>query len=802
MFKNDLIVAVRALLRQKGSTFINVAGLAIGTCCFLLIALLVSDEFSYDRFHKHADRIYRLTLDARIGDKEFLTARSSAGLARTLIAQVPGVESAGKFRVVGDHAVRYGDRTFNEYRLYLCDSTLFDVFSFSVVEGDPKSFLKLPGTVVISETAARKYFRDAPALGKTLIMDGTTPLMVCGVVKDYPRHSHWRFDFLVANIGYKVPGENDWISNNWYTYVRLKEGASARQVEETLQGIVSVQIRPYVQETLGRDWKTLEDNGMHYRYTLQPLKDIHLYSHLDEEVEPTGNITVVWMFIAIGILILLIACVNFINLSTARSARRAKEVGVRKVLGSQRRQLLQLFMTEAVLVTVASVALGVVLVELLLPSFNAFIGKDLLTEPLSIPAVGGGLIALTIVVSLLAGSYPAFVLSSFRPAAVLKGTLRTGMHSGKFRMVLVVGQFAVSIVMMIGTMVVYRQLEYVNALDLGFNKEQMFVVDNTWLLGPRAKSFREVILSRPSVTAAAFTQNLPGYDIGSAVYRAEGSDQSRFTMMRQLFADYEFLETIGVKLREGRYLSRSFATDAEAVLINEAAVKLLGYEHPVDRRVIGFFGGKERILQIVGVTEDFHYETLHQPILPTIILVARGNPTRLVIRIQGNIPEAVNDIEHQWTAVSGGQPFTGYFLDKQLESYYRRDKAVGTLFGILASLGFFVSSLGLLGLAMFATEQRRKELGIRKVFGASVVSLTSLLSKEFVLLVLIANVIAWPAAYIAMQRWLESFAYRISLDVWMFFIAGVVALVVAEVAVGYHTLKAATENPVDCLRYE
>ncbi len=403
-----------------------------------------------------------------------------------------------------------------------------------------------------------------------------------------------------------------------------------------LQGIVTERVRPVIQQNLGGDWSAMEARGMYYRYRFQPLEDIHLHSHLDEEVEPTGSITVVWMFIAIGALILLIACINFINLSTARSARRAKEVGVRKVLGSQRTQLIQLFMTEAVLVTAAAMVVSVALVEVILPTFNAYIGKELSTGGLGIPAAAGGLGMLTILVSLFAGSYPAFVLSSFQPATVLKGKVRSGMHSGKLRRALVVGQFAISIMMMVGTIVVYRQLQYVNAQDLGFTKERMYVVDNTWLLGPRAMSFRERMLAKPAVAGAAFTQNLPGYDIGSGAYRAEGNDRSSLMMIRQLFADFEYLQVIGVKLKEGRYLSRLFTSDSsDAVLINEAAARLLGYDHPVGRKVIGYFANRERPLQIVGVTEDFHYEPLHQPILPTII------------RSPGDIP-------HGWSCNSRG----------------------------------------------------------------------------------------------------------------------------------------------------
>jgi putative ABC transport system permease protein len=803
MIKNYLLIAVRHLLREKGYSFISIAGLAVGMACGLLICLYMLDEYSYDRFHANAGRIYRITLDARVKDKDFLTARSSGPLAKTLMSDIPGVEAAGRIREIGDHTLRLGERAFTEYQIYVADSTLFDIFSFSVVEGNQRSFLTQPYTVVLSDETARRYFGDTPALGRTIMMDGKTPFMVCGVVKAFPARSHWHFSFLISSGSRSFDDEDYWIGNSWYTYVLLKEGVSAADVEAAFAGPVSEHVRPLLKKIFAAEWSDMEAQGMYYRYRFQPLTDIHLYSRLDEELEPAGTIDTVSMFGMIGVFILVLACINFMNLSTARSARRAKEVGVRKVLGSRRAQLVQQFLSEAILLAFIGMLISIGVVELALPSFNSFVGKNLSLADPGFPLLLAGSVLMVLFVGLFAGSYPAFVLSSLRPAKVLKGDIRTGMRSGWLRTILVIAQFTISIGLIVGTLVVSRQLKFVQSWNLGFDKEHLLVVDNTWLFGNKSEAFRDRMLNTRGVTGGAFTQNLPGNDINSAVYRPEGGDRSNLMMFRQLWADADFLSFLGVKLKDGRHLSRDFMTDSvDAVVINESAARALGYEHPVGRRVIGFFGVEERALRIVGVTEDFHYEPLHTQILPMVVLVSRGHPTRIVLRVQGDIPAIIEDIRKQWVDISGGQPFTSFFLDSRLERYYRRDEAVGTLFGILATLGVFISSLGLLGLAMYATEQRTKEMGIRKVFGAGMFNLAGLLTKEFAKLIVIANLVAWPLAYYAMRRWLDGYAYRIDIGVEVFLIAGAVALCIALLTVGYHTIRAAIRNPIESLRYE
>lgn len=806
---NYVTLAVRNLLRQKIYTVINIAGLAIGMSCCLIILLIVGDEFSFDRFHKNADRLYRITLDAHVQDREFVTARSSGPVAAHLREKLPQVEAATHIRArggtpVSDCAVRYGEKAFNERLLFFSDSSFFKVFSCEVLEGEANTFLNRPNTIVITDAIARKYFGDEPALGKTLEVDGRSQFMISGVVKAFPQQSHWRFELLASLAGLTVQEEHNWLNNSWYTYALLKEGASHQQAEATFQPIVAANVQPAVEASFGGDWRQMQAMGMYYRYRFQPVTDIHLHSRLDEEVFPPGSAATVYALIMIAVFILLLACINFMNLSTARSTRRAKEVGVRKVLGSQMPQLVSLFVGEAVLLAALAMILSLGIMELTIPFVNDLISKTLSLKIFADPKTLIGLAGFTLVVGILAGSYPAFVLSSFQPATVLKGVLRSGMRGGRLRSALVVLQFAISIALMVGTIAVYRQLQFIRARNLGFDKEQMLVVDNTWLLGKgNAQSFKETLLNQTGVAAAAFTQNLPGNDIGSAAYWREGEDRANLIMLRQLWCDYDFLPFMGVRLQDGRFFSRDFSTDSSnAVIINDQAAKLLGYQEPVGRKLYGYFGDGERALDIIGVTEDVHYEPLHQPILPMVTLISRSAPTRIVLRVQGDVPAIIRNVEEQWRKFSGGQPFTSYFLDDRLERFYRADQALGKLFGIFAGVGIFISCLGLLGLITYATEQRTKEIGIRKVLGATTPGIMGLLSKEFVKLVVIANLIAWPVSYYFINGWLQDFAYRIDLGWSVFLLAGGLALLIALLTVSVQAVKAALANPVEALRYE
>ncbi len=804
MLKNYLKIALRNLLKQKGYSAINIAGLAIGMTCCLLILMFVWDELNYDRFHEKAERIYRLYLDARINDKDLMAATSCGPLAATLRQELPGIEAAARIRHVGNFTVRYDDKTFNEERFFFADSTLFEVFSFAMLEGEARAALTKPHTVVITDEMARKYFGEALPLGKSLLMDGREQYAVSGVVKKFPSSSHWQFDFLASMNSRNFGDDNVWISNNLYTYTVIKEGVSHEQAEATLKTITAKYVDPQLKQVLGASLSEMEASGLRYNYRFQPLTDIHLRSHLEDEVAPNGNVVYVYVFLMIAAFILLIACINFMNLSTARSARRAKEVGVRKVLGSRTAQLMQLFLGEATLLSALAMLIAVGAIEIVLPAFNNFTGKNLSLAgfgALLVPA----LILFTLFIGLLVGSYPAFVLSSFQPVKVLKGEWRSAMRSGRLRSVLVILQFTISIALIVGTIVVHKQLLYVQSKSLGFDKEQVLVLVNAWLLrGEQSHSFKNALLNTNGIVAASYANTIPGKDIGNSAFLPEGGDPSKPILLWHIWTDFEFIPTMKIGLKDGRNFSSEFRTDStHAVLINEPAAKLLGYQNPVGRKVMAFFGQKEtRPMEIIGLMNDFHFESLHQPIRPLILRVAQGGATYLLLRVQGNLPEIIRDIERQWASFTGGQPFVYFFLDDELQARYAAEQIVGKVFGTFSGLGIFIAALGLLGLATYATEQRTKEIGIRKVLGANVPSIVSLLSKEFVKLVVIANLVAWPVAYFAMRRWLENFAYRIELGFGTFFLAAALALLIALLTVSYNAIKAALSNPVDSLRYE
>jgi len=808
MLPNYFKTAVRNLLRQKTYTAINIAGLAIGMSAFLIILMLVHDELSYDRFHENTDRLYRITFDAQLPDRELRTARSSGPVAPTLRAELPEIEAATHFRSrngkpTGNVTVRYENTLFTESRVFFTDSSFFNVFSIDVLEGDPKTFLTQPNTVIITDDIARKYFGAKSALGKMLEIDGDPPYTVAGVVKGFPPQSHWQFDMLASIVGMDIPDKDNWINNTWYTYVLLKAGASPEHAESTFQTVVNRNIRPVVEQILGIDWREGEARGLHYRYRFQPITDVHLHSQLDEEILPGGNAVTVYSLILIAVFVLAIACINYMNLNTARSARRAKEVGVRKALGSDKSQLVILFIGEAVLLTAIAAVMSFGIIELLLPVINNLTLKSLSLSVFINPWAIAGLVIFTVSVGIFAGSYPAFILSAFQPVKVLKGELGSGMRNSRLRNFLVVTQFAVTIALIIGTMVVYNQLQFIRTSNLGFDQEQLLVVDNTWLLGRNSESFKETLLHQPGITGAAYIQILPGRDIDSGVYRREGDESSQLIRMRQLWSDYDFLPLMDIRLKEGRYFSSDYATDINnAVIINESAANILGYEQPIGRRLVGFFGNEQRTMSIVGITEDVHYEPLHEVIYPKVMMISRSTPMHMVVRIEGNINAIINTIETHWNEFSGGQPFSWFFLDDRLDQYYRTDRAFGKLIGIFTGIGIFISCIGLLGLSTYSTEQRTKEIGIRKVLGASVPGIVGLLSKEFLKLVVIANIIAWPVAYVAMNKWLEGFAYRIDPGIRFFVTAGIIAILIALISVSYQAINAALANPGKSLKYE
>ncbi len=799
MFQNYLKIALRNLLKHKTYSAINIFGLALGLACCMLIVLFVVDELRYDRFHANADRIYRVALNARINDKDLVSALSPAPMAQTLVTDFPEVESSTVVSHPGDFSVRRGETVFNEKRLFYADAGIFSVFTFPLIRGDTKTALSKPNSIILTEEMAAKYFGDADPMGQRLTLDGRDEYQITGVANNVPENSHLHFDFLASWVTLEDSRSDIWVGNDYYTYIKLREGFRADDLQVKFSAMVRKYAGPQFQAA-GISFDEFLSAGGRYGYFLQPLTKIHLYSDLEHEVEPTSSVTYIYVFSAIALFILLIACINFMNLATARSADRAREVGIRKVLGSHRSQLLRLFLSESMLISFLSMALALMLVEMLLPLFNDLSGKRLALHYFDNPFVISGSLFIAFLVGFLAGSYPAFFLSSFQPIVVLKGKLSAGARSSGLRSMLVVFQFGISICLMIATVVVYQQLNFVQNKKLGFNKEHVAVIHNLWQIGSQRSAFKQAILKNSGVVSAASSQSLPGEVTSNTVFNAAGTGNLEPSLLWMIRSDFDLVKTLGIELSYGRDFSADFSTDSSAVILNEAAVKLFGLQNPLGEKLVRY--GQTGEHEIIGVLKDFHFESLRQAIRPLVILI-EGPGNVLSVRIQPNrIRETMPELEKIWKDFALGQPFVYSFLDDDFDALYRAEQRVGKIVTVFSILAICIASLGLLGLAAFTAERRTKEIGIRQVLGASAAGIVTLLTKDFTRLILVANLIAWPAAYLAMNRWLQDFAYRINLSVWTFVLAGSFALLIALLTVSYQAIKAALANPVESLRYE
>ncbi len=804
MFANYFKIALRNLKKYKAYSIINVVGLAVGIACAVVITLYVNNELSYDQFNKNADQIYRVHLKGRINNNEINMALSPAPMGAVLTHDFPEVAAYTRIRNFGSPVLRYNNKAFSEERFYCVDSTFFNVFTVHFLEGNPSTALTKPDQVVITESMAKKYFGSGEAVGKILNADNGRDWIVTGVIKDFPEDSHFHFDFLGSLTTYKDGRSTYWLSNNYYTYLLLRRGTDPELFQKKLNEDIIKYIGPQIEKVTGVSLEQLKKKGVKYGFVVQPLTSIHLYSHLDYEIEPNGDAGSVYVFMVIAVFILLIACINFVNLSTARSEKRVKEVGIRKTLGSNKVQLVRQFISEAILTSLLAVILAVALVEVFLPSFNSFSGKvislglfeNLTTIPL--------LICLAIIVGLTAGLYPAFYLSSFQPVKVLKSEIK-GKRKSLLRSWLVIFQFAVTIILFVGTFIIYNQLKYIQTKNLGFNKEQVIIINKTDNIGNQIESFKKELLSIPAVINVSRSNSIPGNQNGDEAFRIEGSSNDRLQDLRQMWCDYGFDKTYGIKMISGRFFSVEHPSDTAAVVINEAVVKIFGIKNPIGKILIspGPNGGSK--YQIIGVTADFNYESLHQSVRPLVFHLYKNREFGQFVSVRikpGNYQSTVSSLESIWKKYAGNEAFDYNFLDRNLARLYIADRRTSKLASVFSILAIFIASLGLLGLASFVTEQRTKEIGIRKTLGATVPEIIVLLSKEFIKWVIIANIIAWPAAYLIMHDWLENFAYRININFGLFILSGAIALIIALATVSSHAVKAAITNPVESLRYE
>ncbi len=814
MFQSYLKIAFRSLLKQRFYSAINIVGLAIGLAVCLLITLFVRHELSYDRYHEHADRIQRVHLSYQMGGQGGDYPVAPPPLAQAMVETYPEIETAVRLRTPGSYTVYRGDQTYQEENVAFADSSLFAVFTLPLLHGDSRTALTQPNTMVISAALAEKYFgtdwEQQPPLGETLLLErDKEPYQITGIFDRIPSNSHFHFDMFLSMTSLAGSRSEIWVDNtNFYTYLLLQEStdvaALQKKVNETFQTYAAPQIEQFTNAT----YEEFLAAGNRFECLLQPLTDIHLYSNFDIELEANGDIRYVYIFSAIALFVLLIACVNFMNLSTARSAGRAKEVGIRKTLGSVRQQLMGQFLVEAMLVSLLALLLALLMAELSLPFFSNLAEKQLSLHYFQPWYFLPALLLVTIAIGLLAGSYPAFFLSSFRPARVLKGQLASGAGGGWLRNSLVVLQFGVSMVLITGTVVVYQQLDHMRSKKLGYDKEHVLVVHNTYYLGEQAEAFKNEALRQPSVTAATLTGYIPANSFSgsnNSIFPGKNPNNDQTTTLPWFYVDHDYISTMGMNMLAGRNFSRDYTTDTAAIIINEAAAKFFfSGADPVGQELSSFTDvpGEFDTYSVVGVVQDFHYSTMREKIRP-MVMVLGGSSSALSLRIQPDqVAETVATIEDQWNHLMPGLPFAYSFMDERFEDVYRAEAKLGKIFTVFCSLAIFIACLGLFGLASFTAEQRTKEIGIRKVLGASVSSLVLLFSRDFTKLVVVALLIAVPVAYLMMDRWLDDFAYRISLGVGTFLISGGIALLIAWLTVSFQSVRAAVANPVDSLRSE
>ena len=809
MIRNYLKVALRNLWKSRGFTAINIVGLAAGLGVCLLIVLYVTDELSYDKHYKYADRIYRLDADIYFNNTQFTSATSPKPMAPQLVKDYPQVIQMARisyFNSPKDIMIRKGNSWVQDHHLAFADSTFFEVFSLPMIAGDPATALDEPHSIVIDESAAHRYFNSTDVLGKTLELDDKTICKITGVMQDMPRQSSFHFSFIRPLHDSWSGDDQQWINNSAQSFILVRPGADRATLQKDVDAIAETHVGRALESQMHISAQSMKQQGGHFRYHLMPLTDIHLHSDKSYEFEAGGNAGYIYIFSVIAILILVIACVNFMNLSTARSANRAKEVGIRKVAGSTRRNLIFQFLTESLLLTFFSMLLALGLALFLLPMFNSLSGKELHATILFTPRIITLLAALVLIVGCLAGSYPAFYLSSFQPIKVLKGAIASGFKTGWLRSSLVVFQFFISIALIIGTLVIYRQLNYIRSREIGFDRDQVLVIHNTGSLGDKITTFRKELPQLSGVAGATLASDLPTQGSGynqDAWFRSPAMDAKSAIVLTDLRIDENYIPTLGIKALNGRNFSHDFPSDSSGILLNEAAVRLLGWKDPLNQRLYQIGDNNNPLpFHVIGVLRDFNYNSMHENVGPVVLKLRDDHNTMAVRLTPGDMFSKVRQIESEWKKLFPGMPFSYTFMDNDFDMLYHAEARTGSVFITFAVFAILIACLGLFGLVTYAAEQRTKEIGIRKILGATTGGLMTLLSKDFLKLVLIASVIAFPVAWWAMNRWLQSFAYRIDISWWIFIVAGLTAILIALVTVSIQTARAAVANPVKSLRSE
>jgi putative ABC transport system permease protein len=808
MFKNNLKTSWRSLKRQPFFTFLNTFGLAIGMAGALMISLYIYDELSFDSMFKDANRIRRVDLDIKFGGQAQKYAVAAAPLASALDRDFDQIELTTRFRTQGSMLLKKAAEATNvkESNTTFVDSTFFEMFGLDLLYGDTKTALKKPQTLVLTKTAVAKHYDIDKALGKSIILENDEVYQISGIIDDLPKNSFLRnHSVFMAMTGYDDNRSSSWGNNNYQTFFKLIPAAANADFKEPLNALVETYVMPWAQTLFpGITLEQFEASGNYMRFSTIRLIDIHLHSDQVAEISPNSTIQNVYILAFIGIFLLILACVNFMNLSTAQSLKRAKEVGIRKTLGSDKFGLVKQFLSESGLISFLSLSLAIVLVIIALPAFN-----DLANKSLEIPynqlGFWASLIIATILLSLISGSYPAFFLSQFSPAKVLKGGGTGKVGGGNIRNSLVVFQFAISIFLIVSTLVVFQQMDYIKSKDLGFTKEQILIIDDTYGAGNQVNTFKNEVAQLGQVSAASLSSYLPTPSSRSNTsFMEEGeTNPEKAINMQDWAVDFDYPTTLNLSLTAGRFFDETFGSDSTAMLINESAAKVLGLspEEAIGQRLTnGVPGQEEKTFTIVGVLKNFHFQSLRENIGALCMSIGKTSG-RMLVKIQpGDFAGTIANIENIWNRIAPGQPFTYYFLEDSFNDTYRSEQRLGSIFFVFTMMSLLIACLGLFGLAAFNAEKRTKEIGVRKVMGASVGQITFRLTVDFLKLVGVAILISLPLGWYAMNKWLEDFTFRIEIPLWIYGLAALAAILISVLTVSYQSIKAAIVNPVKSLK--
>ena len=808
MLKNYILASWRSLNKKLGFTLINIIGLAMGMATCLVIFLYVSYDLSYDEFQR--EDLYRLELNRVYPEREVDYAFIPHSISPQMVEDFPEVVNQTRFLpAFGPLVLQYGDDYFTEERVLFTDSTFLQVINVPLLQGDPETALDDIDAIIVTEEIADKLFGNEEALGQTIIFANNS-LKVTGVAKNYPKNSHLQFDYLIPFHRFPFINQKNWTAFSVHSYIQLAEGSDEHAFEEKIPSLIKQYADDEIRARNGISYDEYVEAGNGYNYSLRAIQDIHLHSNLEGEIKAHGNITYIYIFSIVAIFILLIATINFMNLSTARSTERAKEVGVRKVLGSEKRQLVGQFLTESIIITSISAIVTLGITFLALPFFNDIAGRPLSLMQIATPINISMFILIILIIGLLAGLYPAVFIAGFSPLNVLKGKLKTSKTGVQLRNVLVVVQFAISIALISSTMLVFDQMGFLLRKNLGFNKDQVLVVENAFALNnaadgvnwERFETFKNQVNNIPDIQSTAFTSAMPGDILPGYLIRVPGGSKESM-MTRNMNFDEDMIEAMDIQLSEGRFFAKG-REDSLSIVLNKSAIDKLGIIDPIGKKVIHVEENEE--LTIIGVVEDFHFQSLHVALEPVSITSTQGRNqfvNKMVVRLDGRAGQsALNDVESKWQEFVSDSPFQSYFLDKDLEEFYEAEKSTGQIFGIFTFLAILIACIGLLGLSAYVINQKVKEIGVRKVLGATVPSIILWLATDFAKLVLVAAFIAIPASYYWISGWLENFAYAVDLNWAVFVIAGVAALLIAFATISFQSIKAATANPVKSLRNE